>query len=107
MDIRSLMKQAQQMQQKMEEIQEDLAKREVEATVGGGQVTAVMNGKRELIRLTIQPDVVDPEDVEFLQDMLLSAINEAGRKAEELSQKEMGALTGGMNIPGLNLPGMG
>jgi len=107
MDIRSLMKQAQQMQQKMEEIQEDLAKQEVEATVGGGQVIAVMNGKRELIRLTIQPDVVDPEDVEFLQDMILSAINEAGRKAEELSQKEMGALTGGMNIPGMNLPGMG
>jgi len=107
MDIRSLMKQAQQMQQKMEEIQEELAKREVEATVGGGQVIAVMNGKRELIRLTIQPDVVDPEDVEFLQDMLLSAINEAGRKAEELSQKEMGALTGGLNIPGMNLPGLG
>lgn len=107
MDIRSLMKQAQQMQQKMAEIQEELGRREVEAVVGGGQVTAVMNGRRELIRLEINPDIVDRDDVEFLQDMILSAVNEAGRKAEELSQKEMGALTGGLNIPGMNLPGMG
>ncbi len=107
MDIRALMKQAQQMQQKMQEMQEKLGDEKVEATVAGGQVTVEMNGRREVLNLTISPEIVDPEDVEFLQDLIVSAINEAGRKVDEMSQKEMGSLTGGMNIPGLNLPGMG
>jgi DNA-binding YbaB/EbfC family protein len=106
MDLRALMKQAQQMQAKMAEAQEALAHKEVTASVGGGQVTVVMNGKHQLVRLEIKPDAVDPEDVEFLQDLVLSAVNEATRKVDEMVEKEMGALTGGLNIPGLNLPGM-
>ena len=101
MDIRGLMKQAQQMQQKMQEMQEELGKREVTVTVAGGQVTAGMNGRHELRSLTIQPDAVDPADVEFLQDLILSAVNEAARKIEDMTQQEMGSLTGGMNLPGL------
>jgi len=107
MDIRALMKQAQQMQQKMAEAQEELAKKEVTASVGGGQVTAVMTGNHQLKSLEINPTAVDPEDVEFLQDLIVSAVNEASRKATELAQQEMGSVTGGLNIPGLNLPGMG
>ena len=106
MDIQKLMKQAQQMQAKMEAAQEELAKKTVTAEVGGGQVIAVMNGKHELISLDIKPDAVDPEDVEFLQDLVLSAVNEAVRKVEALTQEEMGGAMGGMKIPGLNLPGM-
>ena len=106
MDIRQLMKQAQQMQAKMQKVQDELAQRSVTAEVGGGQVVAVMNGKHELVSLEIKPDAVDPDDVEFLQDMVLSAVNEAVRKVEELTQSEMGGAMGGMNIPGMNLPGM-
>ena len=106
MDIQKLMKQAQQMQAKMQKVQDELAARTVTAEVGGGQITAVMNGKHELVSLEIKPEAVDPEDVEFLQDMVLSAINEAVRKVEEMTQSEMGGAMGGMNIPGLNLPGM-
>jgi DNA-binding YbaB/EbfC family protein len=105
MDIRALMKQAQQMQQKMAEAQAALAQREVTATVAGGQVTVVMSGKHELKRLEIRPEAVDPEDVEFLQDLVLSAVNEAVRKVDEMIEQEMGGLTGGLNIPGL--PGLG
>ena len=104
MDIQKLMKQAQQMQAKMEAAQEELAKKTVTAEVGGGQVIAVMNGKHELISLDIKPDAVDPEDVEFLQDLVLSAVNEDGRKVTEMAEKEMGSLTGGMKLPGM--PGM-
>ncbi len=106
MDIQKLMKQAQQMQAKMQKVQDELAQRSVTAEVGGGQVVAVMNGKHELVSLEIKPDAVDPDDVEFLQDMVLSAVNEAVRKVEELTQSEMGGAMGGMNIPGMNLPGM-
>ena len=105
MDMRALMKQAQQMQAKMARAQEELAGKEVTASVGGGQVTVVMNGKHELKSLVIRPEAVDPEDVEFLQDLVLSAVNEAVRKVDEMVEQEMGSLTGGLNIPGL--PGMG
>jgi DNA-binding YbaB/EbfC family protein len=107
MDLRALMKQAQQMQAKMAEAQEALAQKEFTVSVGGGQVTVVMNGKHQLRSLEINPAAADPEDVEFLQDLILSAVNEATRKVDEMVEKEMGALTGGLNIPGLNLPGMG
>ncbi|MFH1844728.1 MAG: YbaB/EbfC family nucleoid-associated protein [bacterium] len=107
MDIGKLMKQAQQMQKKMAAVQEELALKEVCATVGGGQVTVVMNGKHELKSLEIKPEAVDPQDIEFLQDMVLSAVNEATRKVDEMVETEMGSVTGGMNIPGMNLPGMG
>jgi DNA-binding YbaB/EbfC family protein len=107
MDLGKLMKQAQQMQKKMAEAQEQLASKQVTATVGGGQVTVTMNGKHELVALSIKPEAVDPEDVEFLQDLIVSAVNEATRKVEEMVQQEMGAVTGGLGLPGMNLPGMG
>ncbi len=107
MDIRMLMKQAQQMQAKMAKAQEELAKKEVTAEVGGGQVKVVMNGKHQLTGLDIKPECIDPEDVEFLQDLIVSACNDACRKVDELVEQEMGSATGGMNIPGMNLPGMG
>ena len=107
MDIRAIMQQAQQMQAKMAKVQEELASRTVTAEVAGGQIQTVMNGKHQLVSLTIKPETVDPEDVEFLQDLIVSAVNEATRKVEELVEQEMGSVTGGMNLPGLNLPGVG
>ena len=107
MDIRMLMKQAQQMQAKMAKAQAELESREVTAEVGGGQVTVVMNGRHRLKSLTIAKSAVDPEDVEFLQDLVLAAVNEGVAAVDALVEKEMGAVTGGMNVPGLNLPGMG
>ena len=95
------MKQAQKMQKRMLEIQEELASRTVEATVGGGMVTAVANGQQELVALTISPDVVDPDDVEMLEDLIVAAVNEARHQAQELMTQEMGKLTGGVKIPGL------
>jgi hypothetical protein len=100
-DIRLLMKQAQQMQARMAELQEKLQGETVEATAGGGMVTAVMNGKHELISLKINPQAVDPDDVSMLEDMVLAAVNEAARKAEERMQSEMQKVTGGMNLPGM------
>lgn len=104
MDIRALMKQAQEMQKKMAAAQEELANKSVSVEVAGGQVKAVMTGKHELTELVIQPEILDPEDVEFLQDLVLSAVNEAVRKVDELVEQEMNSVTGGMNIPGM--PGM-
>jgi len=106
MDIQKLMKQAQQVQAKVQQAQAELVNKTVTAEVGGGQVTVVMNGQHALVDLKINPAAVDPDDVEFLQDMLLSAINEAVRKVDELVQREMGGAVGGCGIPGLNLPGM-
>lgn len=95
------MKQAQQLQKRMLEIQEELANRTVEATVGGGMVTAVVNGQQELVSIKISPDVVDPDDVEILEDLIVAAANEARNEAQELMNQEMGKLTGGLKIPGL------
>ena len=100
-DMGKLMKQAQQMQAKMMRVQEELEARMVEATSGGGMVTAVVNGKHELISLKIEKDVVDPEDVEMLQDLVVAAVNEGVRKAQEMAQEEMSKLTGGFRIPGM------
>ena len=97
----NIMKQAQQMQAKMARVQQELESREVEATAGGGMVTARANGKQQLIDLRIEQDVVDPEDVEMLQDLVLAAVNEAIKKSQEMVQEEMGKITGGMNIPGM------
>jgi len=95
------MKQAQKMQKQMMEIQEELANRTVEASVGGGMVTVVANGQQEIMAIRIDPEVVDPNDVEMLQDLILAAVNEAHRKSQELMTEEMSKLTGGMKIPGL------
>lgn len=97
----NIMKMAQQAQKKMMEIQEQLATKQVEATAGGGMVTAVVNGQQELVALRIEKAVVDPQDVEMLQDLIVAAVNEAMRKAKEMMTAEMSKITGGINIPGL------
>ena len=100
-NMQALARQAQKMQQKMMEMQAELEAREYEATAGGGVVTAKVNGKKELLALSIKPEAVDPDDVEMLEDTVMAAINEALRTATETTEKEMSKLTGGMNIPGL------
>jgi hypothetical protein len=100
-NFQNIMKQAQQMQAKMMKLQEELASKTVEASAGGGMVAAVVNGKHELVSLKIEKDVVNPEDVEMLQDLIVAAVNEGVRKAQEMAQEEMAKLTGGLNIPGL------
>lgn len=101
MNMNKLMKQAQQMQAKMAKMQEELESRTVEATAGGGVVKVVVNGKQELLDIKIDPDAVDPEDVEMLEDLILAAVNEGLRKVSDMVSKEMSKLTGGMNIPGM------
>ncbi|MCF8041506.1 MAG: YbaB/EbfC family nucleoid-associated protein [Desulfarculaceae bacterium] len=96
-----LMKQAQKMQEQMLKVQQELEAREVNAASGGGMVEAVVNGKGELLRLNLDPEVVDPQDVEMLCDLVVAAVGEAQRRAQEMTQQEMSKLTGGMNIPGL------
>ncbi|MBO4954262.1 MAG: YbaB/EbfC family nucleoid-associated protein [Clostridia bacterium] len=100
-NLNNMMKQAQKMQEEMQKTQEALADKTVEASVGGGAVTVSMNGHKQLLSVNISPDVVDPDDVEMLQDLILSAVNEAMRKAEELAAQDLGKITGGLNIPGL------
>ncbi|MBQ3054588.1 MAG: YbaB/EbfC family nucleoid-associated protein [Oscillospiraceae bacterium] len=97
----NMIKQAQKMQQNMLKMQEELESREFTASVGGGVVTAVVNGKGALLSVTISPDAVDPDDVEMLQDLIVAAVNEASRAAEETSANEMKKLTGGLGIPGM------
>jgi len=97
----NIMKQAQQMQQKMLKMQEEMAERTVEASVGGGMVTVVANGRSEIISVKIEPQAVDPDDIEMLEDLVLGGVNEALRKAQEMMANEMTKLTGGMKIPGL------
>ena len=101
MNFQNIMKQAQKLQEKMAKVQAELASKTVEATSGGGMVTAVVNGKFELMAIRIEKDVVNPEDVEMLQDLVVSALREALEKATELKTSKMSDLTGGMGIPGL------
>ncbi len=100
----NMMKQMQKMQEKMAQMQEDLEAKEVEGSSGGGMVKVTCNGKGDLTKITIDPEAVDKDDVEMLQDLILAAINQAKEKAQELQSDQMSSLTGGMNIPGLNLP---
>ena len=99
--MNNLMKQAQAMQKQMADMQKEIEAAEFEASAGGGAVSVKVNGKKELLGINIKPEVVDPDDVEMLEDLVLSAINEALRKADDETSKKMGKLTGGMNIPGL------
>lgn len=99
--IGNIMKQAQQMQRRMAELQEELENKQVEASAGGGMVTAVVSGKQQLLELKIEPSVVDPEDVEMLQDLITAAVNEAIKQSQQMAQEEMAKVTGGLNIPGL------
>ena len=98
MNIQAMMRQAQQMQERLKKQMADLR---VEATAGGGMVTVVVNGSKQLLSLKIDPEVVSKDDVEMLQDLILAAINDAQRKVDEAVQKQMSGLMGGMKIPGL------
>ncbi|GFZ34229.1 nucleoid-associated protein [Clostridium zeae] len=100
-NMNNLMKQAQKLQKDMEDMQKDLENKEFEASVGGGAVVVKVNGKKEVKSINIKPEVVDPDDVEMLEDLVLSAVNEALRKAEDETANKMGKLTGGLNMPGL------
>ena len=97
----NLMKQAQQFQNKMAKLQEELGKKTIEAASGGGMVTVVVNGQQELVSIKIDPEVVDPEDIDMLQDLVLAAVNDGMARAKKMVNDEMGKLTGGLNIPGL------
>jgi DNA-binding YbaB/EbfC family protein len=99
-----MMKQVAKMQRKMEEIQKELSEKTVEGSAGGGMVKVMANGNQEIVSIKIEKEVVNPDDVEMLEDLVLSAVNQAREKAAELQSQSMGALTGGLNIPGLNLP---
>ncbi|MFW6081984.1 MAG: YbaB/EbfC family nucleoid-associated protein [Desulfosalsimonas sp.] len=96
-----LMKQAQQLQEKMNKLQEEMADKTVEATAGGGMVKVVANGKQQIVSIGIEKEVVDPDDVEMLQDLITAAVNEALTRAQSMVSEEMNKLTGGMNIPGM------
>jgi nucleoid-associated protein EbfC len=99
-----IMKQAQKFQTKMAKLQEELSERTVEASAGGGMVTVVANGGQDVLSISIDPEVVDPNDVEMLQDLIMAAVNDALNKAKAMMNEEMGQLTKGMNIPGM--PGL-
>ncbi len=102
-NLANIMKQAQKMQEKMGKVQEELAGKSVEASSGGGMVTAKVNGKNELLSIEIDKSVVDPEDVEMLEDLVQAAVNEAFKRSQEMISEEMGKVTSGM---GLNIPGL-
>lgn len=97
----NMMKQAQKLQSKMLKMQEELADKTVETTAGGGMISVTANGRQQIVSITIDKEVVDPDDVEMLQDLVLAAVNDALAKAQDMVAAEMGKLTGGMNIPGL------
>lgn len=100
-NMNKMMKQVQKMQAEMLRLQEELGNRTIESTAGGGAVKVVANGKQELVSIEIKPEVVDPEDVEMLQDLILAAVNAALNQSREMVAREMGKLTGGLNLPGL------
>ena len=100
-NVQSMLKQAQKMQAEMTRVQAELEEKEHTVSVGGGAVEVTMTGKKELKVLNIKPEVVDPEDIEMLQDLVISAVNEVIREIDEESAREMEKLSGGMNIPGL------
>src|SRR2546422_2204867 len=103
-DIGGLFKQAQELQEKIANVQQELAERTVEASAGGGMVSAVVNGKFELVRLRIEPSLFQNPDVEMVQDLVVAAVNEGVRAARRMVEEEMGKLTGGL---GIKLPGIG
>jgi nucleoid-associated protein EbfC len=100
-NMNQMMKQVKKMQEQMLKAQEELETKTVEGSAGGGVVNVKMSGHKKLLEVNIKPEAVDPEDIEMLQDLILTAVNDALAKAEELANKDMGRFTGGMNIPGL------
>jgi DNA-binding YbaB/EbfC family protein len=105
-NVNKMMQQVQQMQAEMQKAQEELARETVTASAGGGAVKATITGNLELVDLEIDPEVVDPEDVEMLQDMVLAAVNEALTSSQEMASKRLGGITGGLGDLGLNMPGL-
>ncbi|MCL2217673.1 MAG: YbaB/EbfC family nucleoid-associated protein [Defluviitaleaceae bacterium] len=101
MNMNSLMKQAQKMQKQMAEMQEELASKTLEVSAGGGAIKVTINGEKQLTGLQISPEVVDPDDVEMLQDLVISAVNEAIRQIDESVSSQMSKITGGVNLPGM------
>jgi hypothetical protein len=99
--MNEIMRQAQQLQKKISQVQEEMANKTVEASAGGGMVTVTANGSREIVNVQIDPSVVDPEDVGMLQDLVVAAANEALKKAQSMMEEEMSKVTGGMKIPGM------
>ncbi|NLM44132.1 MAG: YbaB/EbfC family nucleoid-associated protein [Clostridiales bacterium] len=99
-NLNNIMKQAQKMQQEMMKLQKELEEKTIEASAGGGAVTAVVNGKKQIESINIKPEVVDPDDVEMLEDLVMAAVNEAMRQVDEMMAREMSKFTGGMNLPG-------
>ncbi|PKG21941.1 YbaB/EbfC family nucleoid-associated protein [Niallia nealsonii] len=100
-NMQNMMKQMQKMQKKMAEAQEELGEKTIEGTAGGGMVTVIVTGHKEIVEVNIKEEVVDPEDVEMLQDLVLAATNDALKKADELTNATMGQFTKGMNLPGM------
>jgi DNA-binding YbaB/EbfC family protein len=105
-NMNKMMAQVQKMQQDMQEAQEQLAKETVTASAGGGAVKATMTGGLELVSLEIDPEVIDPEDVEGLQDLVIASVNEAINSSQEMASKRLGGITGGLGDLGLNMPGL-
>ena len=101
--ILDIMKQAHKMRKELQRIQEELAKRTIEATSGGGMVTVIVNGSQELLSVKIERDIVDPEDIEMLENLILAAVNEGIKKSQDMLKEEMAKITGGINIPGLTM----
>jgi hypothetical protein len=102
MDVTNIMQQAQQMQAKLIEIQQELAKKSVQGSAGGGMVTVTVNGRGELLSVAIEKEMISPNEAEMLQDLIVAATNDGLRKAKELGRQEMGKLTGGLNLPGIS-----
>lgn len=100
-NMNNMLKQVQKMQKDMEKMQGQLEEKEVEASVGGGAVIVKVNGKKEILDIAIKPEVVDPDDIEMLQDLVLTAVNEALRSADEMVSSQMSKVTGGLNLPGM------
>ena len=101
MNMGDLMKRAQEFQQQLSEVQQELGSKTVTGSAGGGMVTATFNGRSELMDISIEPEVVNPDDIQMLQDLIRAAVNDGLVKAKQLGQTEMGKITGGINIPGL------
>lgn len=97
----NMMKQMQKMQKQMQKAQEELKEKSVQGTAGGGMVTITLNGHKELVDVKIEPEAVDPDDVDMLQDLIVAAMNDAMKQVDDMVQSDMGKFTGGMNIPGL------
>ncbi len=102
-NINNIMKQAKKMQEKIGKLQQELENKTIEAQAGGGMVRVIVNGKFEVVSLKIEKEVVNPEDIEMLQDLIVAAVNEGIRKSQEMASAEMGKITGGLSIPGMGM----